>query len=473
MRDGETHLDAVAISVAVETVAPARFRRSMKIPGVLFLTLSSVTPASSVYVIVPGIIQQAGTGAFIAMIAAAIIGVAMAFIYAELASAFPLAGGEYAMFGRTLGPLVTFAFLGMNTIGSTLAPAVLSLGASAYIGAVIPGAAPVPTALAIVAFATLCGILNIRTNAWVTGIFLVIEVVALMVLAALGFAHVSRSPLEFLTHPVLAHGMSLAPASLGVIGLSTAVAVFAYNGFGAAVYFSEEMHDAPRRVAHTILWALALTVAFELIPVAAVLLGAPDLKTLLGSANPFGDFVRQRGGSALDIFISLGIALAIANAVIAIILLNARFFYSTGRDRVWTPAIDRALTQIHPTLGSPWVATLTAGATGAATCFIPFQLLLVLNGTGVVVMYLLLCLAAIAGRRHGTSKHGPYRMPLYPLAPLLGAAALVYILVTNWMDPDVGRPSLIATAAMMTLSVAYYFGVLRRRGLWVLQGPGD
>jgi amino acid transporter len=450
--------------------APKSFQRSMKIPGVLFLTLSSVTPASSVYVIVPGIVQQAGTGAFIAMIAAAFVGVAMAYVYAELASAFPLSGGEYAMYGRTLGPIVTFSYLGMYTIGCTLGPSVLALGASSYINAIFPWATPLPTALAIVGLATLCGILNVRTNAWITGIFLAFEVAALLVLAVLGAAHPERSPIPFISHPMTLAGNALAPTSLNVIALSTAVAVFAYNGFGAAVYFGEETEDAPRRIAITILLALTCTVVLELVPVAAVLVGAPNLKALIASAHPFSDFVQLRGGRVLNVFVSLGIALAIVNAVIVCVLLNARFFFSTGRDRVWTPAVDALLTRIHPTLHSPWVATLVAGGTGMATCFIPFNLLLVLSGTGIVVAYFLLCVAAIAGRRTGSSDHGVYRMPFYPTAPLFGIAALGYILFANWLDPLVGRPSLIATAAMMAASVAYYFGVLRRRGAWVLSG---
>jgi len=169
--------------------------REMKVAGALLLTLSAVTPAASVFVIIPGIIQQAGTGAFLSLAAAAVVGLAMALVYAELGSAWPLAGGEYAMLGRALGPFVGFVYLGMYTVGSTLAPAVLSLGASAYIAGIWPGAPPVPIAIGIVAFATLLGILNIRTNAKVTGAFLMIEVAALVVLAILGFAHpIAASP---------------------------------------------------------------------------------------------------------------------------------------------------------------------------------------------------------------------------------------------------------------------------------------
>ena len=98
-------------------------RRSMRVVGTLLLTISSVTPASSVFVIVPGVI----TGALLSMVAAALLSFPIAFVYAELASAFPIAGGEYCMLGRTLGPAWGFAMLGLILIGNMLTPPFLSL----------------------------------------------------------------------------------------------------------------------------------------------------------------------------------------------------------------------------------------------------------------------------------------------------------------------------------------------------------
>jgi amino acid transporter len=300
-----------------------------------------------------------------------------------------------------------------------------------------------------------------------------IEVGVLMVLAGLGFSHTHRGLGELIAHPLALSGAGiLVPTPIAMIGLATTVAIFAYNGFGAAVYFSEEMHGAPRRVATTIMWALVLTVAFEFVPVIAVLLGAPDLKALIASQSPFSDLVLARGGRALNIAISLGVALAIVNAVIATVLINARFFYSSGRDRAWHAGANAALVRLHGRFHSPWVATLLAGSMAMGACFITFHLLLVLNGTWVVVMYALLCLAAIAGRRRGSTAHGTYRMPLYPVAPVLGLLSLAYVLYADWIDRDVGRPSLVATAVMMALASLYYFAMRRRRGpSWEMSGP--
>jgi amino acid transporter len=462
------------LSIPQPTVAPPRpFVRSMKLTGVLLLTLSAVTPASSVFVIIPGIISQAGTGALISLMAAALVALAMALVYAELASAFPHAGGEYAILGRTLGAFVGYVFMGMNLVGSTLAPAVLSLGAADYVQAVWPGVQSVPLAVGIVSLSMLLGVLNIRLNAWVTGVFLIVEMLALVVLGALGFAHAHRPLAALITHPVSLSLGHFAPTPVAMIGLATAVAVFSYNGFGSAVYFSEEMHEAPRQIARTILLALVLTVAFEFVPVLAVMAGAPDLHRLLAAQSPFSDFLQSTGGTTLDTVVSLGVALAIVNAVIATVLINARFLFSSGRDGVWHGPFNGALVRVHARFDSPWVATLLAGVSASITCFVPFHLLLVMNGTGVVVMYVLLCLGAIAGRMTGATAHAAYRMPLFPLAPAFALVALAYVIWANWADPSVGRPSLVFSLALLVVAAGYFLLLRRRRGgILLMEGAG-
>ena len=452
---------------------PRALKRSMRVIGTLLLTLSAVTPASSVFVIVPGAITQAGSGAFLSMAAAAILAIPIAYVYSELASAFPIAGGEYSMVGRSVGAAAGFATFGLTITSNMLAPAVLALGASTYLAVVVPDLNPVVVAMAIIAATTVFGILHIRTNAWVTGIFLLLELLALAVLAVVGFLDVKRSLWEIITHPVVVSQSALHPTPLAAIGVATSVSIFAYNGYGAAVYFAEEMHEAPRLIARTILWALVITVVTELVPLTAVLMGAPDLQALLGSTSPFSDFITAVGGYALSVVIGLSVALAILNAVLATLLQNARFFYSTGRDGTWHPRINDAFLVTHDRFNSPWIATLAAGISSMAMCLLGLQWLLVITGTGIALIYAAVCIAAIAGRTTGTTKHAVYRMPLYPFWPVLGLLALAYVFYTSALDPDIGRPSLLINSVVMVVALAYYGLMVRRKGNFAFRDPAS
>lgn len=451
---------------APATAAP--LARSMRVTGVLLLTLSVITPATSVFVIVPGVIAEAGTGAVDSLALGALLALAMSLVYAELSSAFPNAGGEYAILARTLGPFVGFVFLGLNFAGLSLAPSLMALGAVDYLSAFAPGLPRIPFAIALLVGSTLFSILNIRLNAWVTGLFLAVELVVLAALAALGLAHVHRPMSELLMHPVFAQGSALEPASPVRIGLAAAVAAFAYNGFGQAVYFSEEMHEAPRLLARTIVLALVITVACEFIPVAAMLLGVRDVAGTLTAQSPLAAFMREAGGAWVSGLLELGIVLAIVNALIASILLNARLLFATARDGAWHGAVNEAMKRLHARFGSPWVATLVAGLFMIVGCFLPSELLLVVTGTTVVVTYLLICVAAIVGRSTGSTRHGHYRMPWYPLAPGLALAGLLAIVWANWLDPTVGRPSLIIDIVVLGVTALYFLHLRRTRGVAIV-----
>ena len=447
--------------------------RSLRVFGTLLLTLSAVTPASSVFVIVPGVITQAGTGAFWAMVLGALLSVPTAYVYAELSSAFPIAGGEYCMVGRTVGLDAGIGIMWLNAFSSLLTPAAFALGASAFIGVIVPGLNATIVAIGIILATTVLGILHIRTNAWVTGLFLLVELLALVAISALGFWNIKRPLLEIAAHPVWLNGSALQTTPLAIIGLATSVAIFAYNGYGSAVYFAEEMHEARTAVAKTILLALVITVITELVPVTAVLMGAPDLKAFFGSQNPFSDFVLATGGRLFNIAISIGIALAIINAVLATVLQNARFFYRTGHDGTWHSKANNALTVIHPRFQSPWMATLIAGIVSILMCFLGLDLILMLTGTGIVIVYVGVCLAAIFGRRSGTSNAALFRMPLYPLWPVIGLIALAYVLFTSALDPTLGRPSLIINGAIVVLSILYYRLILGGPRKWILSEPDE
>ena len=450
--------------------APTPLARSLGVVGVLFLTLSVTTPASSVFVIVPGMLQVAGTGAIWATILAGIVCIATAYIYAELSSAWPVAGGEYVMVAQTLGPMAGFVMLGINLFNNLIFLPVAALGIREVLVGVFPALPQVPTAIAVVGLCTLLGILNIRLNAIVTGAFLLLEIALLVAVAALGLAGAARNPIDFLLSPVVAEGGALVPASWTGIGVAASIAIFAFNGYGAAVYFGEEMHEAPRRIARSILLALVYTLLLEGVPLLAALIGAVDLPALLASSNPFGDLVVAAAGPGAGGIVAVGVALAIVNAIIAWVLACARFFYGTARDGSWGRPLDRWMAAIHPRFGSPWIGTLLVGGAGMALCLLPLRLLEVWSGAGLIAIYAGIALAVMVGRRSGTTRHALYRMPVYPLAPVVTLVALAAITWATWLDVGEGRPAILATLAQIAVAAGYYWLVLRRRG-WTAVVP--
>jgi len=453
-------------------MTPPRLKRTMHGFGALMITLSGLSPTIGVFVVGSDVIRQAGTGTFICFAAAALLGVAMACVYAELVSAFPDTGAEYTLVGRTLGPTLGFSALGLNLVGFTIAQALSGLGVATYLDVIVPGIAPIPSAIVLIVAVNLIAILNIRVNALITGAFLALEVASLAVLSGLGFPHPHRGLAAAVLHPLaLTAGGSLAPTTLAVMGTAAAGAVYAFNGFGSVVCLSEELHDAPRRVARVIFLALGLAALLELAPVLSVMVGAPDLAALMAAPAPLPRFIQTVGGPWLSRIMSLTVAVAIFNAMIAVALMAGRQLYSTGRDGVWTAPLNRAFTRIHARFHSPWIATLVMGVIAIGWCFAPLSLLVTVIASGLVATYAGLCAGAIAGRRTGSTARGAYRMPLFPLAPIVGLAALVGLVWTSLQDAEVGRPGLLASLAVIVVSALAYRLVLRPRGTWAHRGP--
>ena len=82
---------------------------SLGVFDVVAITVSAVTPASSVFVIAPFAIQQAGSGAFLAFVMAAALALMFAWCYAELGRAHSSAGGEYVYAKRVFGGMAGYA----------------------------------------------------------------------------------------------------------------------------------------------------------------------------------------------------------------------------------------------------------------------------------------------------------------------------------------------------------------------------
>jgi amino acid transporter len=444
--------------------------RTLGVWGVLFLTLSITTPASSVFVIAPGILDEAGTGAVWALAIAAAVSIATSYVYAELSSAWPVAGGEYVFVSQALGPAAGFVMLAVNLVSNILIAPVLALGIAEMLATFIPDLPAVPIAIGVLAAATLIGILNIRLNAIVTGAFLVIELLALVVVVVLGLLEPVQ-PLSLFTDPVIAEEGALSPMTFAGLGTATAIAIFAFNGPGCAIYFGEEMHDSERLLSRAILASSILAILSIGLPVIAGLVAAPDIAAFLADDDPFTSFVGASGGPVLAAFVSGGVVLAIVNAIIASLLACARFLYGSARDRSWNIWLDEALAAIHPRWGSPWLGTLIVGGITIAACMLPLGFLLVLSGAGLIVIYGGIALAALVARRRGLTADAPYRMPLFPLPPLIVLGALAIVVWATWLDEEEGRFALIATGAQILVALGYYRLVLARRG-WSAWVPG-
>ncbi|ARF59051.1 APC family permease [Streptomyces gilvosporeus] len=448
-----------------EKSAP-KLTRSIGVVGGTLLTLSCLTPASSLFVIVPDSFATLGTGAALTIAIAAVLCIGVAFTYSELGTLIPSSGGEYAMVGTLMGRLAGWLVFILSLIVVMIVPPIIALGTADYLAPIVH-LDPQWTAAGVMLLATVMGLLDLRANAWITGIFLVLEVVACAVVAFLGFTHTHRSA-SVLVHPVMdaGHGHST-PVTAGLIIAGLATALFILQGFSTAVYLAEEMENPRRNVSRTVLWTLAIGAAVVMIPVVAITLGAPDLKTL--GAGDVAGMVQSWSNSSIGTFVSLCIALAIINAAIVMVIQNSRVVFSSARDAAWPTSVNRAFSHVSKRFNSPWVATLVVGVPGAVLCFVNLDTLSEVTGVAVAAMYVFVALGALVSRRGAHKHRAAWRMPLWPAIPALLVLVLVWVL---WQQ---STKSLLITGFIVAGAAVYWAVYLRPRQSthWVISVPED
>jgi amino acid transporter len=450
-------------------VAGNRLHRRLSSFGVLLLTLSCLSPVFSIYGIGSDILLHAGTGAAGTFMGGIAVAVVWAVIYAELGSAYPYAGGDYVGVGSILGPWAGFASLTVWAV--TLGPtaAFLAKTIATYTGDLLPAASPVFVTFATLGAAVAIALLAVRTSAFVTGLFLAIEMLAVLVLTGAGLWHPVRGLAEVVLHPVaLGAEGTLGPVAIGAMALAGVSAAYATSGGNQAIAFGEELSEPHRHMGRVILLAGLIGAVATAVPVIAVVLGASDLTSLLKSPAPLTAFVASVAGPAAGHALSAGVILAIFNALIAQMMFSARLLFSFGRDEIFHPSVNAALAGVHRASGAPRAATWVMGAITAACCLLTTHTLIVFISGLTVYSLALVSFAVLVGRsRRLTGQPGYWRSVLFPLAPIAGLTLAVVFAVADLLDADAGRPSLLILGAMIAAGLLWHHFVLRRRaGGW-------
>jgi amino acid transporter len=443
--------------------------RTLRVAGNMAITLAVIGPAASVFAIGSVALRQQGSGAFLAFLIAAVISGCLAVGWAELGALHPTAGGLYGIVARVLGRRAGFLALALQLALFVIVPSAFALGAGQYVAAVWPAISPRAAALVLLAAATALAVAGIRFNAAVAAALLGLELTIILVVSILGFANADWSLAGTLLDPVVyaADGRG-APVTLRTLLAGVVLGLGAYAGYGSAVIFSEETRGPRRGIARAVLGALGVAVLAELLAITAALVGAPSQAQLMTAPAPMSYLIRSLGGERLVTIVTLALLATFFNILLAVLLEYARILYSSGRDRSWPAPVSRALGRIHPRTRTPVVATVTIGVAALGlTAVSDYAAAVTFASLTVVATFALIALSALVSRVRQPRLARPYRMPLWPLPPLVALAGVaVTILLQTSGD-------LAIVAGILAAGLLYDAVYLRRRRdtHWLLLEP--
>lgn len=432
-------------------------KRTLTAKDIAVVTMGTVI-GSGIFLTPGGVMASSGRFAGMALavwVVGGLLSLLGALAYAELGCMKTGAGGLYAYIRDAFGPLPAFLY-GWTLFLVIASGSIAALGVAAgdNMAALLPMSGLAKKLVAFVVIATLA-VINIRgtrQSATALAVATVLKALALVML--------------IVVLPIVGHGFSEAspawpPAFDGAVlsgGLAAMVSVlWAYEGWQYATFVGGEVKDPQRSFPRgLVLGTTGVIVIYILANVGYIAgLGPARLAT---STTVASDAVGAAFGPTAARLIAIPVLVSVISAAHGLLLTASRVFYAMARDGVFF----KALGEVHPKLGTP--ANSIVALSGWA-------FLLAMSGTfNTLLTYVVFVgwifyglggLCVIAFRRQEPDTPRPFKVPGYPLSPILFVlSALVIVLNTVIQTPIRG---VIGIGGSLIGVPVYFFWRSRRR----------
>jgi len=354
-----------------------------------------------------------------------------ALCYAELATAFPSAGGEYHFiqraFGRSLAFLYGWARMTVIVAGSI---AVFAYLFGDYMSRVVnlgTHSSAIWAALVVVVL-TYVNYRGIREGKATQNLFTVLEVGGLVLIVVAGL--LLAAPPQAATPAAAGAGQ---PWYMGAgIGSAMIFVLFTYGGWNDAAYISAEVRNRERNMVRALLIAIGLVTLLYVLVNAAYLKGL-GYDAMARSNAVAADLLKAVWGTTGEKLIAVMIAIAALTSVNGSMIVGARSNYALGRDwplLSWIGRWDEAN-------GSPRNAMLVQGAIALALVGLGaiqnagFKGLVEYSLPVFWGFFLLTGVALFVLRVKEPEAVRPFRVPLYPVLPLVFVLMCAYLLYSS------------------------------------------
>ena len=371
-----------------------------------------------------------------------------ALCYAELGASLPRSGGEYNFLSETYHPGVGFVAGWVSaTIGFTAPTALAAITFGTYLASVQPDLSPRWLATALIVVLAAAHASTRRASGGTQRAFTYLKVVLIAAFCLLGWI-LTDAPQDIRFLPTAGDGALIAS---GAFAVALIYVNYAYAGWNAATYVIDEL-DRPREtLSRVLLTGTALVMALYLLLNFTFLYVAP-IDALAGKLEigyVAAQFVFGATGAAI-----MGVALAalLVSTVSAMTLAGPRVLSVIGQDFGALRFLAR--TNAH---GVPVVAVVLQAAL-AVTLVVTatFESILVFAGFTLGASTLLTVAGLFILRWRRPELARPYRVPLYPLPPLvflgLMGWTLIYLLAQRPMEGLAGVAILASGGAFYALS---------------------
>jgi basic amino acid/polyamine antiporter, APA family len=351
------------------------------------------------------------------------ISLAGALCYAELCTTYPHAGGDYHFLSQALGKNVSFLYAWAKaTVINTGSIALLAFVFGDYMTQVVALGeySTAIWAVGIVLALTAVNILGIHTSSRMQTLLTLLVIAGLAGIVVAGFSVAGPStpnPAWFSSNP-----------PIGMLGLAMVFVLLTYGGWNEAAYISAEVKGGVRAIVPVIVISILLIAAIYLLVNIALIHGL-GVAGLANSKAAGADLLGMAFGPWGQKTLGLFVALAALTSINATMIVGARTNFALGRD--W--ARLRLMGQWRADRGTPTLAYLIQA--GLSLALVGFGILQT-DGFETMVEFtapvfwaflFLVGISLLLLRAKHAGRERPFRVPLYPITPIIFCAACGYL----------------------------------------------
>jgi len=427
--------------------------------GAFQLTMFGVgsTIGTGIFFVMSLAVPEAGPGVIVSFIIAGIAAGLAALCYAELASAVPISGSSYSYAYTTLGEAVAMGVGACLLLEYGVATAAVSVGWSGYLNKLLsnlfgfqipralsaapwdlePGYLNVPAIILI----TMCALLLIRgasESARVNAIMVVIKLGVLAMFVIIAFTAFDTNQLK-----------DFAPFGIAGIGSAAGTIFFSYIGLDAVSTAGDEVKDPQTTMPRALIAALLIVTSFYVLVAVAAL-----------GTQPWQDFAAQQDaglatvldnvthGKWASTILSAGAVISIFSVTLVTMYGMTRILFAMGRDGLlpsrFAAVNARTMTPVNNTVIVAIAASILAG-------FVPLDKLADMVSIGTLTAFIIVAVGLIILRVREPDLPRAFKIPGYPVTPVLSVLACGYILASlHWY-------TWIAFSGWVTVALIFYF----------------
>lgn len=425
--------------------------------GVFQLTMFGVgsTVGTGIFFVLSEAVPEAGPAVIVSFVIAGIAAGLAAVCYAEMASAVPVSGSTYSYAYTTLGEFVAMGVAACLLLEYGVSTAAVAVGWSQYLNKLLENVFGVrlPQAITAAPWDADPGIVNLPA---------IVLVCMCMVLLIRGASESARANTIMVIIKLTVLGMfavialtafqadrfaEFAPMGTAAVGLAAGTIFFSYIGLDAVSTAGDEVKDPQRTMPRALIAALLVVTAIYVL-VAFAALGSQPWQEFEGQSAGLAVILDQiTGNIGASTVLAAGAVISIFSVTLVTMYGQTRILFAMGRDgllpSLFAKVDPRSMTPVNNTVIVAIVVSLLAG-------FVPLDKLADMVSIGTLTAFIVVSLGVIILRRREPDLPRGFRVPFYPVTPVLSIAACGYILYSlHWY-------TWIAFGAWVAVVLAFY-----------------